>query len=70
VDAVLAVADLKQRDVNFDLIKIVGKEGGQLEDTALIKGVVIDKTMVLLFINFNELRLKNDFFLESSSNAS
>jgi len=46
VDAILAVADLEQRDVNFELIKIVGKEGGQLEDTALIKGVVIDKTMV------------------------
>ncbi|KAF7633231.1 hypothetical protein Mgra_00007332 [Meloidogyne graminicola] len=45
VDAVLAVADLEQRDVNFELIKIVGKEGGQLEDTTLIKGVVIDKTM-------------------------
>ncbi|CAK5025887.1 unnamed protein product [Meloidogyne enterolobii] len=45
VDAILAVADLEQRDVNFELIKIVGKEGGQLEDTALIKGVVIDKTM-------------------------
>jgi T-complex protein 1 subunit epsilon len=45
VDAVLSVADLKERDVNFDLIKIVGKVGGRLEDTVLVKGVVIDKTM-------------------------
>ena len=46
VDAVLSVADLQQRDVNFELIKIVGKPGGQMEDTTLVKGVVIDKTMV------------------------
>lgn len=45
VDAVLSVADLPQRDVNFELIKIVGKPGGQMEDTSLVKGVVIDKTL-------------------------
>uniref|UniRef100_A0A0N5AXS3 T-complex protein 1 subunit epsilon n=1 Tax=Syphacia muris TaxID=451379 RepID=A0A0N5AXS3_9BILA len=45
VDAVLSVADLETRDVNFELIKIEGKVGGRLEDTCLVKGVVVDKTM-------------------------
>lgn len=45
VDAVLAVADLETRDVNFELIKVIGRVGGRLEDTKLVKGVVIDKTM-------------------------
>ncbi|RZC34742.1 T-complex protein 1 subunit epsilon [Asbolus verrucosus] len=45
VNAVLAVADLEQKDVNFELIKVEGKVGGRLEDTVLVKGVVIDKTM-------------------------
>ncbi|CAG9827387.1 unnamed protein product [Diabrotica balteata] len=45
VNAVLAVADLEQKDVNFELIKVEGKVGGKLEDTTLVKGVVIDKTM-------------------------
>ncbi|KAL4066909.1 chaperonin Cpn60/TCP-1 family [Scleroderma citrinum] len=45
VDAVLAVADLERRDVPFDLIKVDGKVGGSLADTALIKGVLIDKDM-------------------------
>ncbi|XP_044748500.1 T-complex protein 1 subunit epsilon [Coccinella septempunctata] len=45
VKAVMAVADLKTRDVNFELIKVEGKVGGRLEDTILVKGVVIDKTM-------------------------
>ena len=43
VDAVLAVADLDRRDVNFDLIKVEGKVGGKLEDSCLIHGIVIDK---------------------------
>merc|ERR1712002_1356877 len=43
VDAVLAVADLERRDVDFELIKMQTKEGGQLDDTMLIKGVVVDK---------------------------
>ena len=33
VDAVLHVADLERKDVNFDLIKIVAKAGGSLEDS-------------------------------------
>jgi T-complex protein 1 subunit epsilon len=43
VDAVLAVADLDRRDVNLDLIKVDGKVGGRLEDTALVRGIVLDK---------------------------
>lgn len=43
VDAVLAVADLKTKDVNFELIKVEGKTGGRIEDTMLVKGVIIDK---------------------------
>jgi len=43
VDAVLSVADLKTKDVNFELIKITTKTGGELEDTMLIKGVLVDK---------------------------
>jgi len=45
VDAVLAVADLSRRDVNFDLIKVEGKVGGKLEDTMLVRGIVLDKPM-------------------------
>jgi len=43
VDAVLSVADLDNNDVNFDMIKVKGKPGGRLEETELIKGIVIDK---------------------------
>jgi T-complex protein 1 subunit epsilon len=45
VDAVLAVADLERRDVDFELIKVDSKVGGALEDTALVKGVIVDKDM-------------------------
>lgn len=45
VDAVLTVADLEKKDVNFELIKLECKVGGRMEDTCLVKGVVIDKTM-------------------------
>ena len=41
----LSVADLERKDVLFDLIKVDGKVGGSLEDTMLIKGVLIDKDM-------------------------
>ena len=44
VDAILNVADMERRDVNFELIRVQGKVGGRLEDTMLVKGVVIDKT--------------------------
>merc|ERR1719167_409579 len=43
VDAVLSVADLERKDVNFDLIKVEGKVGGKLEDSALIRGIIVDK---------------------------
>lgn len=43
VQAVLAVMDPVELDVNFELIKIEGKVGGRLEDTVLVRGVVIDK---------------------------
>jgi T-complex protein 1 subunit epsilon len=33
VQAVLHVADIERKDVNFDLIKIVAKAGGALEDS-------------------------------------
>lgn len=43
VDAVLSVADLERKDVDFELIKVDGKVGGALEDTILVKGVIVDK---------------------------
>merc|ERR1719312_582132 len=43
VGAVLAVADMERKDVNFELIKVEGKVGGKLEDTMLVKGVIVDK---------------------------
>lgn len=43
VEAVLAVADFEKKDVNFELIKMLTKVGGKLDDTQLIRGVVIDK---------------------------
>ena len=45
VDAIMAVADFERRDVDFELIKVEGKQGGKLEDSQLIKGVLIDKDM-------------------------
>ncbi|KAG7192763.1 T-complex protein 1 subunit epsilon [Scheffersomyces spartinae] len=43
VDAVLSVADLQRKDVDFELIKMESKVGGSIEDSALIKGVLLDK---------------------------
>ena len=43
VKAVLAVADLDRKDVNFEHIKIVAKAGGSLEDTTFVNGIIIDK---------------------------
>uniref|UniRef100_A0A7N8XM39 T-complex protein 1 subunit epsilon n=1 Tax=Mastacembelus armatus TaxID=205130 RepID=A0A7N8XM39_9TELE len=40
VNAVLTVADMERRDVDFELIKMEGKVGGKLEDTQLIMGVI------------------------------
>jgi len=44
VDAVISVADLARKDVNLERIKLVGKVGGKLEDTQLLRGLLIDKT--------------------------
>ena len=43
VSAVLKVADLERKDVNFDCIRVEGKTGGSLQDTELVNGIVIDK---------------------------
>lgn len=43
MDAVLSVADFERKDVDFELIKVDGKVGGALEDSLLVKGVIIDK---------------------------
>merc|ERR1719318_1068710 len=45
VDAVLSVADFERKDVDFELIKMQTKEGGRLDDTILVKGVIVDKDM-------------------------
>lgn len=45
VNAILSVADFERKDVDFELIKVEGKVGGKLEDTMLVKGVIIDKDM-------------------------
>ena len=39
----LTVADLTRKEVNLELIKIVGKTGRSLGETELIKGILIDK---------------------------
>eukprot|EP00003_Mantamonas_plastica_P021277 TRINITY_DN343_c0_g1_i3.p1 TRINITY_DN343_c0_g1~~TRINITY_DN343_c0_g1_i3.p1 ORF type:complete len:418 (+),score=160.24 TRINITY_DN343_c0_g1_i3:117-1370(+) len=43
VDAVMHVADLERKDVNFDLIKMTGKVGGAMEDSQIVEGIVLDK---------------------------
>uniref|UniRef100_A0A646QHB8 T-complex protein 1 subunit epsilon n=1 Tax=Hemiscolopendra marginata TaxID=943146 RepID=A0A646QHB8_9MYRI len=43
VQAILSVADLERKDVDFELIKVEGKVGGKLEDSMLVKGVIVDK---------------------------
>lgn len=43
VNAVISVADLGRKDVDFELIKVEGKVGGTMEDSVLVKGVVVDK---------------------------
>lgn len=45
VDAVLSVADLDRKDVDFELIKMDGKVGGKMEETELVHGVIVDKDM-------------------------
>jgi T-complex protein 1 subunit epsilon len=45
VDAVISVLDKERNDVNFELIKVIGKVGGSIEDTSLVQGIVLDKEM-------------------------
>eukprot|EP00124_Ichthyophonus_hoferi_P002423 Ihof_evm13s164 gene=Ihof_evmTU13s164 len=45
VEAVMSVADLERKDVDFELIKLDGKVGGKMEETTLVKGVIVDKDM-------------------------
>lgn len=43
VNSIITVADMELRDVDFELIKWDSKILGWLEDTKLIKHVIIDK---------------------------
>jgi T-complex protein 1 subunit epsilon len=43
VNAILTVADMERKDVSFDLIKVESKVGGKLDDSMLVKGVIVDK---------------------------
>eukprot|EP01013_Petalomonas_cantuscygni_P001845 TRINITY_DN11879_c0_g1_i1.p1 TRINITY_DN11879_c0_g1~~TRINITY_DN11879_c0_g1_i1.p1 ORF type:complete len:542 (-),score=179.73 TRINITY_DN11879_c0_g1_i1:252-1877(-) len=43
VDAILSVANVERGDVNLDLIKVEAKTGGDLADTRLVRGIVLDK---------------------------
>jgi len=45
VDAILSVADLERKDVNLSLIKVEGKPGGKMEDSQLIRGILLNKHM-------------------------
>lgn len=45
VEAVLSVADLERKDVDFELIKLSGKVGGELSDSRLVRGIVVEKEM-------------------------
>merc|ERR1711879_403116 len=36
-------ADFETKDVNFELIKVEAKVGGQMDDSMLVKGVIVDK---------------------------
>lgn len=45
VKAVMNVADLERKDVNMELIKLDGKEGGKLEDSMLVNGIIVDKSL-------------------------
>ncbi|KAL3230424.1 T-complex protein 1 subunit epsilon [Nakaseomyces bracarensis] len=43
VDAILGVMDDERKDVDFDMIKLQTRVGGSLDDSKLIKGVLLDK---------------------------
>ena len=37
----MAVANFETKDVNFELIKMEAKVGGHMEDSMLVKGVIV-----------------------------
>ncbi|OIR58532.1 MAG: T-complex protein 1 subunit epsilon [Amphiamblys sp. WSBS2006] len=43
VDAVFRVADRERRDLNMELIKVIGHPGGEVGDTRLFDGVLLEK---------------------------
>ena len=43
VNAISSVYDHERKDVNFELIKVIGKVGGSIEDTMMVNGIVLDK---------------------------
>lgn len=45
VEAVLEVMDRERRDVNLDLIKVDGRCGGLLEQSTLVRGLVLHKDL-------------------------
>ncbi|CDJ33090.1 TCP-1/cpn60 family chaperonin, putative [Eimeria mitis] len=45
VQAVLAVADKERKDVNLDMIKLDGRAGGLLEQSTLVRGIVLHKDL-------------------------
>lgn len=83
VKAILGVADLDRKDVNFDLIKITPKTGGSIGDTKLINGILVDKDfshpqmtsevkdakMVILTCPFEPPKLKNKSKIKVKSGA-
>ena len=66
VDAVFSVADLKRKDVNFDMIKVVCKPGGKLEDTRLIHGIILDKDFSHPQVSFVQRSRQNILFFKSN----
>ena len=48
VDSIVSVADLQSKDVDFQMIKVHGKPGGEIPDSALVRSVVIDKNLLIL----------------------
>ncbi|CDJ33608.1 T-complex protein 1 subunit, related [Eimeria mitis] len=45
IRAVLAVADKERKDVNLDMIKLDGRAGGLLEQSTLVRGIVLHKDL-------------------------
>ena len=52
VEAILSVADLKRRDVDFELIKVDGKVGGKLEELFTSDGRQVLRlgTIIILYL--------------------